>query len=89
MEAQIMGVPVIATNVGGIPSLIKDGETGLLINPGDPDVLADAIIRILSDKALGKRLGAQAREFILKEFNSDLMVEDTLAVYEKVISERK
>lgn len=89
MEAQIMGVPVIATNVGGIPSLIKDGETGLLVNPGDPDALADAIIRVLNDKELAKRLGTQAREFILREFNSDLMVEDTLAVYQKVIGDRK
>ncbi len=89
MEAQIMSVPVIATNVGGIPSLVKDGQPGLLVPPNDADALAEAIIKVVSDKELARRLGAQAREFILKEFNSDLMVEDTLEVYRKVIDGKK
>jgi glycosyltransferase involved in cell wall biosynthesis len=83
MEAQAAGLPVAATRVGGIPDLVIDGKTGLLVEPGEADALADAILRILKDKPLASRLGKQARAFAQKELAAGTMVEKIEKVYEK------
>ena len=64
VEAFCRGRAVVGSNVGGIPDLVTDGETGLLVPPDDPDGLAAALVRALSDQALAERLGAAAREAI-------------------------
>jgi glycosyltransferase involved in cell wall biosynthesis len=61
VEAMQAGVPVVASNVGGIPEAVEDGVTGLLVPPGDPVSLAAAIDAVLGDRALARRLGANAR----------------------------
>jgi glycosyltransferase involved in cell wall biosynthesis len=61
VEAFCRGRGVVASRVGGIPDLVTDGETGKLVPPGDADALADALVRVLSDRALAERLGAAAR----------------------------
>jgi glycosyltransferase involved in cell wall biosynthesis len=61
-EAAAAAVPVVATRVGGLPEVVRDGETGLLVAPGDPDALAAAVGRLLDDAELRARLGARARE---------------------------
>jgi glycogen(starch) synthase len=61
IEAMAAGLPVVATRVGGIPEVVADGETGLLVPPGDAPALAAAVDRLLADPALAKRLGASAR----------------------------
>jgi glycosyltransferase involved in cell wall biosynthesis len=61
IEALCRGRPVVATRVGGITDLIRDGENGLLVPPRDPAALADALVRVLSDRALAERLAAAAR----------------------------
>ena len=86
IEAQAAGLPVVGSRVGGIPSLIRHEETGLLVESNNVDELADAIIRLLKDRALADRLGAAAREFVLKYFSADLTVEKTEQVYQSVIS---
>ena len=55
------GLPVVATNVGGVPELVVEGETGFLVPPGDPQALAGALERLLGDSALRRRLGAAGR----------------------------
>ncbi len=85
MEAQASGLPVVASNVGGIPTLIKDGQTGLLVEPENVHQLAQAIIKVLEDKNLAQRLGQQARSFIMQNYSSQKMVEKTIACYESVI----
>ena len=62
VEALCRGRPVVATQVGGIPDLVRDGENGLLVAPGDTAALAEALVRILGDRALAERLAARARE---------------------------
>jgi glycosyltransferase involved in cell wall biosynthesis len=62
VEALCRGRPVVAARVGGIPDLVRDGENGLLVEPGDTPALVDAIVRILSDRELAERLAARARE---------------------------
>ncbi|MDX6768136.1 MAG: glycosyltransferase [Elusimicrobiota bacterium] len=60
LEAQASAVPIAATSAGGIPEVVEDGATGLLAPPRDPEALAGAILRLLDDPALGRRLAAEA-----------------------------
>ncbi len=83
MEAQAMGLPVIASKVGGLPSLIKHKGTGILVSPGDEELLADAIINMASDKESRINIGLNARNFIEKEFPIDKMIDETINVYKK------
>jgi len=69
LEANSFGKPVIAGNSGGIPDAVIDGVTGLLVNPEDPKEIAQAIIRLLKDEALAKRLGENGRRRVKQEFN--------------------
>jgi len=62
LEAFCRNRPVVGSDVGGIADLVRDGENGLLVPPRDPDALAEALVRILSDRELAERLGAGARE---------------------------
>lgn len=61
VEAMATGLPVVASNVGGIPEVVRDGETGLLVPPGDVDALAAALDRLVADDELRGRLGRAAR----------------------------
>ena len=62
LEAMSLGRPIVATDVGGIPELVTEGETGLLVPPGDAAALADRLARVLSDSGLAARLGAAGPE---------------------------
>lgn len=83
IEAQAAGVPVVATPVGGIRETVRDGETGLLVPPDDPQALADAIVRLLEDRAEAERMAARAREQA-QQFSEARMVERTLALYDAI-----
>jgi len=85
MEAQAMGLPVVASRVGGIPSLIEDGKTGFLVKPGDSEELAQAIIACLNDPLKAKNVGQNARRFIEQEFSAEQMVRETIQAYEAVL----
>jgi glycosyltransferase involved in cell wall biosynthesis len=61
VEAMASGLPVVSTRISGIPELIEDGIDGILVEPGDPEAVADAIVTVLSDGGLRERLGAAAR----------------------------
>jgi glycosyltransferase involved in cell wall biosynthesis len=69
MEAMGSGVPVIASNLSGIPELVNDQVTGTLVPPGDSAALADALERYLKDLELRHRLGRAGREKVVKEFD--------------------
>ena len=88
MEAQACGVPVVASRVGGLVEAVKDGETGILVSPRDHLALADGLMKVLADKDLASRLGLAGREWIVKNFTIDQMVERTLAVYEAALKEK-
>jgi len=70
MEALAAGLPVIATAVGGVGELVKDGETGCLIAPGDAAALCDAILRMFGDAAMRARMGAAGRARIEAGFTA-------------------
>jgi glycosyltransferase involved in cell wall biosynthesis len=61
LEATACGLPIAATTAGGIPEIVADGSSGLLVPTRDPEALAGAIARLLGDQSLAQRLAAQAR----------------------------
>src|SRR5205085_9548154 len=64
LEAMAIGTPVVATSVGGVPALIRDGETGLLTPPADPPALSKALIRVLQDLSLARQLGQNGQRWV-------------------------
>jgi glycosyltransferase involved in cell wall biosynthesis len=68
IEYMVNAKPVVASSVGGIPEVVVDGRTGILVNKGNPDLLAERIMDVLADPDLGKRLGQAGRERALRHF---------------------
>lgn len=83
-EAMAAGVPVIASNVCGMPTMIDDGRTGFLIEPNDIDGIAEKLGRVLQDRDLHAQLSAAAREKALSTYHPDAVVSATLDLYERV-----
>jgi glycosyltransferase involved in cell wall biosynthesis len=81
MEYMDAGLPVVASNVGGIPDLIDHGVQGYLVEPQDPAALGDAIARVLDDPETARRMGESARERRRSEFDIDVMVENLQNLY--------
>ena len=69
LEAMAAGLPVVASAVGGVPELVRDGETGLLVPPGDAAALGAALARLVADPALAGRLGAAGRRLVERDFS--------------------
>ncbi len=84
LEAMSQSVPVIGSTASAIPEVILNNETGLTVPPNDPDALADALRRLLSDAALRQRFGQMGRERLEKQFNAQRMIDETFAVYQRV-----
>lgn len=84
-EAMAHGRPVVATAVGGLPDMVVDGETGLLVPPGDAPALRAAIDRLLADPDLRRRLGAAGRERIASLSSWKRVIDDTLAAYDTAV----
>lgn len=89
MEAQAAGTPVVATAVGGIPELIRDGETGYLVQPADAESLANGILHVLKAPDEAQAVGARARAFVRQTFGMQQMVERVEALYDEVLSRRQ
>jgi glycosyltransferase involved in cell wall biosynthesis len=85
LEAMAASKPVIATRVGAIPSVIKEGETGLLVDPGDADGLRDALARLLSDSDLCQRLGAAGYDWVRRNYTSEAMAMKYRQMYGEVL----
>lgn len=83
MEAMASGVPSVATGVGGMPEVMRDGVDGLLVPRQNPERLAEAFARLASDEALRARMGAAARARAEAEYRLDLTIERYLALYER------
>ncbi len=84
IEAIHMGVPVIASSAGGLPELVRDGVTGLLVSPGDAGVIAEGIRRLAGDSCLAARLTSSARDLVAREMSVENMVKRTSALYEEL-----
>lgn len=83
LEGAQLGRPIIATRVGGMAAIVRDGETGYLVATGDEVALADAFYRLLSDQEQAQRMGAAARRLFLAQFT----IEHCAAAYQQVYLE--
>ena len=88
MEALAAARPVVASRVGGIPSTVVDGETGILVPPGDVRALADAIIWMLEHPEEAAAMGSAGRRHVKVKFTKAAMIEQTQDVYERLLTHR-
>jgi phosphatidylinositol alpha-1,6-mannosyltransferase len=79
-EASACGVPVIGSSTGGIPDAVRDGETGLLVDPENPEAVAGAVRLLLRDRDLARRLGAAGRKAVESFYNWDRVAADVLRI---------
>lgn len=86
MEAMAAKLPVVATNVGGIPELVDDGVTGILIPPNNPKILSREICKLLKDPSKYKEMGQWGRDRVGKYFSSNEMIENTEKIYDKLLT---
>ncbi len=88
LEAMASGLPLVGTRVGGIPEIIEDGESGLLVEPRDHGQIASAFLRLLEDPELRRRLGEGARSRVEREFAWPEIARRTVEVYVQAIGRR-
>jgi glycosyltransferase involved in cell wall biosynthesis len=88
LEAMASRLPVVATNVGGNPEVVVDGETGILVPPKDPQKMAEAIIEILQNPGLAKKMGEAGRKRVEDEFSLDRMAREYELIYENCRAKR-
>jgi glycosyltransferase involved in cell wall biosynthesis len=81
------GVPVVATNISAIPELVVEGETGLLVPPDQPEKMARALIRLLTDIPLRKQVIEAARKRVVQTFDNQDLIGGLAAVYRQEVRE--
>jgi len=86
LDALALGTPVVAADAGGLPEIIKDGETGRLVPAADPLALADGIVSMLIHNEEARRMAARGRAAVRKQFSMDAMVDNNLAVYHRILA---
>lgn len=84
LEAMAVGTPVIGARVGGIPELVIDGETGILVEPEDPTALASALEELARDPERRRELGTRAREHVAAHFSAEDVARRTVALYREL-----
>ena len=85
LEAEASAKPVVAFDVGGVNEAVRVGETGLLVNLGNVDGLAEAVIRLLSDENLRQKMGVNGRKFVLENYTWDICAEKMLSIYRELL----
>jgi glycosyltransferase involved in cell wall biosynthesis len=87
-EAMLLGMPVIATFAGGIPSILKDKHEGLLVQDGDPYAMAGAMLELFEDAEYAKTLGLNARQTAMLRHNPDTITKNMVQIYSSVIEKQ-
>ncbi len=85
LEAQASGKPIVAFDIGGVNEAVRNNETGLLVERGNTDELANALQRLLSDEALREKMGANGRKFVSENFTWDICAQKMLKVYRETL----
>jgi glycosyltransferase involved in cell wall biosynthesis len=80
------GTPVVASGLDALPEVLRHGETGFLVTPGDVDELRDRVAQLLGDRALAARMGQRGREVLLEQFTWEACAQRCLAAYEELLS---
>ena len=86
IEAMAAGVPAIATDVGGVGDVVRDGETGLLVPPGNPEALSRAVLRLAGDPALAAALAGRASRHVREHFSADTMLAAYARLYRELLA---
>jgi hypothetical protein len=86
LEAMERARPVVAAAIGGLGEIVRDGETGLLVQPGEAEPLAAAILRVAGDPELGRRMGEAGRRRALSRFLQSFCTDRTELLYEDALS---
>jgi len=89
LEAMAAARPVVASRVATIPEVVVDGETGLLVRPGDPQALAEALAQLAEDPALARQFGEAGRQRLRTNFSIEKMVGDTELLYRELLDDRE
>jgi glycosyltransferase involved in cell wall biosynthesis len=89
LEAMALSRPVVASAVGGIPEMVEDGRSGLLVPPHAPEALAAAVVRLLTDHPLADTLGRAGRELVHERFCVELMVRAIESIYDEAVAEER
>jgi glycosyltransferase involved in cell wall biosynthesis len=89
LEAMACGLPVVATRVGGTPEVVIDGVTGLLVSPGDPMQMADAILRVYHQREIAGKMGRAGRARAEAHFDVREMVRSYESLYPDVLQDRQ
>jgi glycosyltransferase involved in cell wall biosynthesis len=84
LDAMASARPIVATSTGGIPEVVDDGVTGILVPPRDDRAMADAIVRLLKDNDLRQRMGLAGLKRARERFSAERMLRETLRVYQRV-----
>jgi glycosyltransferase involved in cell wall biosynthesis len=85
VQAMSVGLPVVATKTGGLPEVVTENKTGILVEPANPKELAEAILKLLHDRSLARRMGDLARREATVRFNLKDMIDQIEKIYKKVI----
>jgi len=86
LEAMVRAIPVIATSSGGVYSVVDEGTTGMLVPPSDGELLAQKILELLRDPLRARAIGENAREMVQREFPVTRMIDETVALYERLLN---
>jgi len=87
LEAMACGLPVVASNVGGVPETVSNGETGFLVSPGDAAGFAEKILQLLNDPTHARQMGEAGRRKVVEQFSCERLVENMQALYDEIIQD--
>jgi glycosyltransferase involved in cell wall biosynthesis len=88
LEAMAASLPIAATRVGGVPEIVENNESALLVPVNDPDAMAAALVRILSDQNLAERLTTNSAALVANQFTPEKYVRALVEIYREVIDRR-
>ena len=86
IEASAVGLPVIASDIGGVPEVLLPGKTGIMVPPGDASALADAVIRLADNAELRRKMGEEGRKFVTEKYRWQDSLDSMTGLYERLIS---
>jgi len=89
VEAMAMGKPIVASDIGGIPDLVKDGANGILFTPRDVDAMAEAIIKLLLDRELRRKMGNEGKKLAYPAYDASVMVRKIEGLYKDLLKEKR
>jgi glycosyltransferase involved in cell wall biosynthesis len=89
IEAMASGKPVITTSVGGIPDVVEDGYSGILVPSNSPDIFANKLLLLIKDKAMRDMLAANGRNAVIQKYHYSRLIRDIEELYDQLLTQVK